>query len=45
MTLEEFDDIRNAVEILQHNKNLDKLEGKRFRVYRVGTIIRVDINE
>ena len=44
MTLEEFDELRNAIELVQNNKGIDKLEGKKWKVYRVGIIIRIDLN-
>lgn len=43
MTPEEFDMIRKAIEILQMNRELKRIDGDNWLVYIVGSIIRVDI--
>jgi len=44
MTDEDFKFIKHAIELVQ-TKQFEKLEGKGWKVYRVGNQIRVDINE
>lgn len=44
MLTEEFKSIYDAVQLVMQRR-FDKLEGKDWKVYRVGTIIRVDIKE
>lgn len=43
MTTDIFEPIRKAIEILQSNPQLKKIEGSGWMVYMVGKIIRVDI--
>lgn len=45
MNLAKLNEIRDAIEFLMKSPALDKLEGKDWKVYRVGQIIRVDIND
>lgn len=42
-SIETFEAIRLAVEFLQKNPGLKRIDGKDWTVYLVGKIIRVDI--
>lgn len=44
MTSEESKAINEAIELVV-SKKFDKLEGKGWKVYRVGTVVRIDIKE
>jgi len=40
---ETLEAIRDAIEILQKNLNINRIDGKGWIVYLVGNIIRIDI--
>lgn len=47
MTIEDYNwnAIKKAIEILMDNEHVNKLDGLNWTVYKVGTIIRLDLKE
>lgn len=43
MIVEDMEAIKKAIEILQMNPGIKRVDGGKWIVYMVGTIIRVDI--
>ena len=45
MTEEEFKSIKEAIEIIQNNPKINRIDGNKWSVYLVGQIVRIDIKK